>query len=124
LSSVLSFYFRDTVLPYYAGDVPAARDWHANDFKYWALMCEARERGCRVFDYGRSKRGSGSYDFKKNWGCEPQPLFYQYRFLSGQAVVPQLNPNNPKYQLLIQGWRRLPRGLVRILGPMVARHFF
>ena len=32
VSSVLSFYFRDEVLPYYAGDVPAARELAANDF--------------------------------------------------------------------------------------------
>ena len=37
LSSVLSFYFRDEVLPYYAGDDEAARDLAANDFKYWDL---------------------------------------------------------------------------------------
>ena len=38
VSSVLSFYFRDEVLPYYAGDAVAARDLAANDFKYWELM--------------------------------------------------------------------------------------
>ena len=35
LSSVMSFYFRDEVLPYYAGDDESARDLAANDFKYW-----------------------------------------------------------------------------------------
>ncbi|HET9978261.1 MAG TPA: FemAB family XrtA/PEP-CTERM system-associated protein, partial [Burkholderiaceae bacterium] len=41
VSSVLSFYFRDEVLPYYAGDDVAARDLAANDFKYWELMRRA-----------------------------------------------------------------------------------
>ena len=61
LSSVLSFYFRDEVLPYYAGDDLSARDLAANDFKYWELMRRACVRGIRVFDYGRSKQGTGSY---------------------------------------------------------------
>ena len=74
VSGVLSFYFRDEVLPYYAGDTADARDLAANDFKYWELMRRACERGLRVFDYGRSKRGTGSFDFKKNWGFEPTPL--------------------------------------------------
>ncbi len=74
VSGVLSFYFRDEVLPYYAGDTADARDLAANDFKYWDLMRRACERGVRVFDYGRSKRGTGSFDFKKNWGFEPEPL--------------------------------------------------
>ncbi|MEO7008940.1 MAG: FemAB family XrtA/PEP-CTERM system-associated protein, partial [Caldimonas sp.] len=45
LSSVMSFYFRDEVLPYYAGDDEAARDLAANDFKYWELMRHAAARG-------------------------------------------------------------------------------
>jgi hypothetical protein len=58
LRSVLSFYFRNEVLPYYAGDTPAARAVAANDFKYWALMGHASGRGAQVFDYGRSKQGA------------------------------------------------------------------
>ena len=68
LSSVLSFYFRDEVLTYYAGDDESARHLAANDFKYWELMRRACERGCKLFDYGRSKEGTGPYAFKKNWG--------------------------------------------------------
>ncbi len=71
VSGVLSFYFRDEVLPYYAGDLTDARELAANDFKYWDLMRRACERGLKVFDYGRTKRGTGSFDFKKNWGFEP-----------------------------------------------------
>ena len=108
VSGVLSFYFRDEVLPYYAGDVAEARELAANDFKYWELMRRACERGCRTYDYGRSKRGTGSFDFKTNWGFEPQPLHYEYKLLKREAV-PQNNPSNPKYQALIRLWRRLPR---------------
>jgi FemAB-related protein (PEP-CTERM system-associated) len=118
---VLSFYFRDEVLPYYAGDAIAARDLAANDFKYWELMRRACERGCRVFDYGRSKRETGSFDFKKNWGFEPTPLSYEYRLLKRDRV-PQNNPLNPKYATLIALWRRLPRPLANWLGPMIARN--
>ncbi len=121
VSGVMSFYFRDEVLPYYAGDTPAARDLAANDFKYWELMRRACERGIRVFDYGRSKRGTGSFDFKKNWGFEPQPLHYEYRLFK-RDTVPQNNPANPKYQAAIDIWRRLPRGLVNAVGPVLARH--
>ena len=121
LSSVLSFYFRDEVLPYYAGDAEAARDLAANDFKYWELMRRACARGLKVFDYGRSKQGTGSYSFKKNWGFEPQPLSYEYRLFKRDAV-PQNNPNNPKYQLLIKTWRRLPLGVVNWLGPHIVKN--
>ena len=121
LSSVLSFYFRDEVLPYYAGDDEAARDLAANDFKYWELMRRACGRGLKVFDYGRSKAGTGPYAFKKNWGFEPTPLHYEFRLYKRDAI-PQNNPNNTKYQLMIAAWRRLPIGLANWLGPFVVRN--
>ena len=121
VSGVMSFYFRDEVLPYYAGDTIEARDLAANDFKYWELMQRACARGVRVFDYGRSKQGTGSFDFKKNWGFEPAPLAYEFRLLK-RETVPQNNPLNPKYRTLIAIWRRLPRRAVNALGPHIVRN--
>lgn len=121
LSSVLSFYFRDEVLPYYAGDVESARGLAANDFKYWDLMRRACQRGVHVFDFGRSKLGSGSYAFKRNWGFEPTPLHYEY-CLYRRSAIPQNNPSNSKYKLLISAWRRLPLGLASWLGPFIVRN--
>ena len=121
LSSVLSFYFRDAVLPYYAGDDVAARAMAANDFKYWELMRRSCHRGLRMFDFGRSKQGTGSYAFKKNWGFEPLPLHYEY-CLYKRKGIPQNNPSNAKFRLLIQAWRRMPLGLANWLGPMLVRH--
>lgn len=121
VSSVLSFYFRDEVLPYYAGDAVVARDLAANDFKYWELMRRACARGYRLFDFGRSKVGTGPYSFKKNWGFEPQPLSYEYRLYKRDAV-PQNNPMNPKYRAFIALWRRLPLRVANALGPHIVRN--
>lgn len=121
LSSVLSFYWRDEVLPYYAGDDWAAREAAANDFKYWELMRRAYERGLQVFDYGRSKVGTGPYAFKKNWGFEPTPLHYEYRLYQRDSV-PQNNPSNAKYRLMIEAWKRLPLPVANWLGPHIVRH--
>ncbi len=121
LSSVLSFYFRDEVLPYYAGDDLAARELAANDFKYWELMRRGCARGLKVFDYGRSKHGTGPYAFKKNWGFEPTPLHYEY-CLYKRDSVPQNNPSNAKFKLMIETWRRLPLGMANWLGPWVVRN--
>jgi FemAB-related protein (PEP-CTERM system-associated) len=120
LSSVMSFYFRDELLAYYAGDDEAARHLAANDFKYWELMRRACARGIKVFDYGRSKQGTGQYAFKKNWGFEPTPLHYEYCLYKRDAV-PQNNPSNAKYQLLIKTWRKLPIGVANWLGPFIVR---
>jgi len=118
VSSVFTFYFRDEVLPYYAGDHVDARELAANDFKYWELMRRGGERGCKVFDYGRSKRGTGAFDFKRNWGFEPEPLHYEYALLRGDKV-PDTNPLNPKYRAFIALWRRLPLPIANRLGPYI-----
>lgn len=120
VSSVLTFYFRDEVLPYYAGDAVAGRALAANDFKYWELMRDGCERGFRVFDYGRSKRGTGSFDFKKNWGFEPQPLHYEYLLVKGKRVA-EHNPLNPKYRLFIKLWQQMPLPLANLIGPHIVK---
>lgn len=121
LSSVLSFYFRDEVLPYYAGDDTSARNLAANDFKYWELMRRACERGCKLFDYGRSKVGTGPWSFKKNWGFEPQPLSYEFRLYKRDAI-PENNPNNPKFRIFIAAWKKLPIGVANFIGPHIVRN--
>lgn len=121
VSSVMSFYFRDQVLPYYGGGSVLARTLKGNDFMYWQLMCSASERGCRVFDYGRSKAGTGPFSFKKNWGFEPQPLHYEY-YLVKAKEMPELNPTNPKYALMIKCWKKLPLKLSQWLGPFLSKY--
>jgi FemAB-related protein (PEP-CTERM system-associated) len=120
LSSVLSLYFRGEVLPYYGGGTPGARALRANDHMYWMLMEHARERGCTSFDFGRSKTGTGAYSFKKNWGFEPTPLAYEFRLAPG-AAMPDVNPLNPKYRLMVETWSRLPLWLANRVGPLLSR---
>ena len=120
ISSVFSFYFRDEVLPYYAGDDISARELAANDFKYWDLLRRACLAGLKTFDYGRSKVNTGSFAFKKNWGFEPQPLSYEY-CLYGKNKVPQNNPSNKKYKLLIEIWKRLPISVANTVGPFIVK---
>jgi FemAB-related protein (PEP-CTERM system-associated) len=121
IASVLNFYFRDEVLPYYGGGTQEARAVAGNDFMYWQVMERAREKGCRIFDYGRSKRGTGAFDFKTYWGFEPEPLHYEY-YLVRRKEMPNLSPTNPKFGQAIELWRKLPLKLTQVLGPPVAKY--
>jgi FemAB-related protein (PEP-CTERM system-associated) len=121
ISSVLSFYFRDQVMPYYAGGTKKARALKGNDFMYWDLMRRACEKGYRVFDYGRSKKGTGAYSFKKNWGFEPEPLTYEY-YLVSLEKMPDISPMNPKYQYFIRVWQKLPLSISMMIGPVVSKN--
>jgi FemAB-related protein (PEP-CTERM system-associated) len=121
IAAVLNFHFRDEVLPYYGGGTRSARGLAGNDFLYWEVMRRAgAERGARLFDFGRSKLGTGAFDFKKNWGFEPQPLNYCYRLREG-ASLPDNNPTNPKFKLMIAAWRKLPLPVANLIGPYIVR---
>jgi len=120
VASVLSLYHRAAVMPYWGGGTWDARRLRANDLMYYALMNHARERGCRSFDFGRSKYGTGAFSFKKNWGFEPQPLRYATRTADGEAPR-DVNPMSPKYRAQVALWQRLPLAVANRLGPMIAR---
>jgi FemAB-related protein (PEP-CTERM system-associated) len=120
VAAVMNFYFRDEVLPYYGGGTTAARACAGNDFMYWEVMRRAADRGARLFDFGRSKIGTGAYAFKHNWGFVPEKLHYCYNLAPG-ASVPDINPTNPKYRLFIAAWKRLPLPIANLIGPHIVR---
>lgn len=121
VSSLMTFWFRDEVLPYYGGGLPVARPLSAYDFMYFDLMRRACERGVRRYDFGRSKADSGPFRYKKHWGFEPEPLNYEY-VLGKKGELPNLSPANPKYELFVRAWRRLPLGVSQWVGPMISRY--
>jgi FemAB-related protein (PEP-CTERM system-associated) len=118
LASVLSLYHRGVVMPYWGGGTAAARSARANDMMYFALMRHARERGCKRFDFGRSKAGTGAAAFKHNWGFESVPLAYAKRSV-GKAR--EINPLDPQYSRKVKLWQKLPLSVANRLGPMIAR---
>ena len=120
IAAVMNFYDRGEVLPYYGGGTAAARGAFANDFMYWEVMRRAAARGCTLFDFGRSKVGTGAFSFKKNWGFAPQPLLHRFRLRQG-ASIPDHNPLNPKYRLFIAAWKRLPLPVANLVGPHIVR---
>lgn len=119
-SGVMSFRFRDVVLPYYAGTTEEARRLRGNDLMYWDLMRRMAAQGGGEYDFGRSKAGTGAFAYKRSWGFEPSPLHHEYLLLR-RSEVPNLSPLNPKYRLLIGLWKRLPFALANLLGPPIAR---
>ena len=120
VSSVLTLYFNKRAMVYWGGGTFAARSLRANEFLYYSMMNHARDRGCEIFDFGRSKVGTGPYNWKKNWGFEPEPQTYAGRTTDGMAPR-ELNPNSPKYRLQVALWRRLPLVVANRMGPWIAK---
>jgi hypothetical protein len=121
VAGVLVFLHKDQLMPYYGGALREYFHLAPNDFMYWELMRYGAGQGYKVFDFGRSKQGTGSFNFKRHWGFQPRPLPYCYYPIKGQSV-PDTSSLNPKLQWAIRVWRNLPLNLTIALGPRIVRH--
>lgn len=91
-----------------------------NMFLYWSILCFAVERGCQLFDFGRSTIDSGTHRFKRQWGTEDVPLHWTYWLPEGRAL-PQLNVENRRYHLAIRLWQKLPVSVTKLIGPPLVK---
>ncbi|WP_152206767.1 FemAB family XrtA/PEP-CTERM system-associated protein [Marinobacter changyiensis] len=91
-----------------------------NMFMYWKVLEYTIAKGYKVFDFGRCSKDAGTYKFKQQWGAQPIPLHWDYCLPTGKSL-PELNPHNPKFKLLIAVWQRLPVWLTRLIGPHIVK---
>lgn len=120
IASVFSLYHQGAVLPFWGGGVHAARNERANELMYYKLMGHARSKGMTRFDFGRSKTGSGPYNFKKNWGFDPAPLTYGEWTAPGEKPR-DIDPTSEAYSSKIELWKKLPLAAANLIGPRIAR---
>jgi hypothetical protein len=80
------------------------------------------QKGIRVFDFGRSKKGTGSYAFKTQWNMTEEPLHYGVHLVR-RKTVPNFSPVNPKFERATRIWQKLPAWLTTAVGPHVVRWF-
>jgi len=114
-------YFKDTVEGLWAA---ALRKQYPklliNYALYWEMIRDACDSGYRFYHLGRSSKDSGAFHFKKKWLAQPKQLYWEY-FLNRVSELPGLSVDNPKYQLPMKIWRRLPLKIANTIGPLLAR---
>lgn len=120
IAAVMSFIYKDTIMPYYSGAEPGTESLRANNFMYYELMCEASERGLKRFDFGRSREGTGAFSFKRHQGFDPIGLSYDYILLKGNEV-PSLNPSNPRYRMAKVAFRKMPLCVAKKVGSWLVK---
>ena len=120
VATAFNGYYKGTVEGMWAGALPSSRKTQPNYVLYWEMIKHACESGHKHFHLGRSSADSGAEAFKKKWKAYSKQLYWQY-ILNNQETMPELNVNNPKYNLAIKAWRKLPLKLTTIIGPMLAR---
>jgi serine/alanine adding enzyme len=113
--------FRDTMEIPWASSLRQYNRFSPNMLLYWSVLKFATERGYRMFDFGRSSPESGPLRFKAQWGAAPVPLNWHY-WISNGGPLPDLSPQNARYQIAVRLWRRLPVAVTRVIGPCIVKN--
>jgi FemAB-related protein (PEP-CTERM system-associated) len=114
-------YHKQSIICQFNGSLSEFFQLKPNNILFWHALKSGCERGFRELDYCRSRKDSGPAEFKRRLKFVEVPLGYQYHLPTGRAV-PEHNPSNPKYRLLIQAWQRLPLAMTTVLGPRLVRY--
>ena len=121
IAASLLHWYRSVIEVPWASSLREFNPLCANVMLYWQMLCFAVERRFQTFDFGRSTPNEGTFHFKKQWGAEAEPLVWEYWTAEGHPV-PELNTKNPKFELAIRAWQRLPVPVANAIGPLVVRN--
>ena len=118
----LNFFYQGVMHTYHAAADARMNALGPNTFMYFDHLRWAGQNGFRLFDFGRCKRGTGVFDFKRHWNTEMRELPYEMVLLK-RKQLPDFSPLNPRFDLAIRCWKRLPLPVTRLLGPRLIQLF-
>jgi serine/alanine adding enzyme len=112
--------FKDTLNDLWACSLGRYFEHCPNNLLYWNAMEFGCEQGLRVFDFGRSTQGSGTFRFKKQWGARVQQLRYYQWAGDGREAFDSVQ-SDLEGSIFVRAWRWLPVSLTKVLGPWIRR---
>lgn len=122
IGGLVALGFKDTMVVPWA----ASRREHIrlcpNMLLYWEAIRAACGEGRRLFDFGRSTRGSGTYHFKRQWGAIETPLYWYAVTAEGRQAHQSSATRSRTTSRLADLWRRLPKPVARHVGPYVRKY--
>jgi hypothetical protein len=110
----------DIVSNLHANVLKEKRSSYTGELLYWSVIERSISKKHSIFDLGRSLIGSGNETFKLKWAERKLTLAYWY-WLAPNHSLPSINQRNPKFQVAIAVWKRLPAFIVNNLGTYIIR---
>jgi serine/alanine adding enzyme len=121
VGGLVALFFKDTIAVPWASSLRQYFPKCPNNLLYWEAIQYGCAHGCRRFDFGRSSVGSGTYNFKRQWGAEPMQLYWQVLSKNGNHGG-NFSADNPRYRVILEAWRRLPLAFTNFLGPHIRKY--
>jgi serine/alanine adding enzyme len=106
---------RDRVMLPFVSSLRSSFALRPNQLLYWETFRYGVERGCGLFDFGRSSWDSGTFESKRQYGAEVEQLYWH-------RWPPEATDGDEPSQRLewaTRVWRRLPLPVANLVGPMV-----
>lgn len=122
IAASLNFLYGRQMHTYYAASARECWKLNCNDFMYFDHIMWAGQNGYDVFDFGRSKIGTGPFEFKKHWGAALRPLPYEVMLVK-RRELPNFSQTNPKFDVAVRVWQKMPLALTRLVGPRLVALF-
>ncbi len=119
LAAGLIFGFKKTLFNPWASFLRRYSSQSPNMLLYWNMLAYACEHAYDEFDFGRSSKGEGTYQFKTQWGALERPLYWYRLSLHGNQEDPA---QNRLFQKASQCWKHLPVPLANLLGPGIRKY--
>ncbi len=91
-----------------------------NMLLYWNFLKFSADNDYKIFDFGRSTEGEGTYRFKKQWGAKPTPLIW-YTDANAGKDEPGHHPPN-KRDTAADLWQKIPLPIANIVGPHLRKY--
>jgi serine/alanine adding enzyme len=88
-----------------------------NQVLYWEAMRWGIGNGYRILDFGRSSKGTGTYEAKRQWGADEVQLYWHYHPESAGPPTEGIK----RLAWAPRLWQRLPIPVANALGPRIRR---
>lgn len=117
----LYFRFNDLLALPWVSSLRESFKLNPNIIMYWELIKWGCQTGAKTFDFGRSSIDSGTYEYKRQWGAEPVPLYWYLHSKTGGSSIEAIDSSSKKNQLMIDLWKRLPLSVANFIGPKLRK---
>ena len=93
-----------------------------NMLLYWNFLKFSADNGYKMFDFGRSTEGEGTYKFKKQWKAKPVPLGWYESINKRKTKNDPSAADTDNREKASEIWKKLPLGMANMVGPYLRKY--